>query len=81
MGLLRGSAADATVRIWDVATGKCLQVLEGHLAGISTLAWSSDNKTIASGSDDKSIWLWNLAAVSSSSHFLLKSRNIILVVL
>lgn len=34
-------------------------VLEGHLAGVSVIAWSSDGKTLASGSDDKSIRLWS----------------------
>ncbi|KAG8532650.1 uncharacterized protein KY384_002527 [Bacidia gigantensis] len=48
-------------RVWEVSTGKCLQVLEGHLAGISALAWAPDSNTIASGSDDKSIWLWNVS--------------------
>ena len=57
-------AADATVRIWDLNSNKCLKILEGHLAGISTLAWSPDSRTIASGSDDKTIWLWNIATVS-----------------
>ncbi|MCJ1473376.1 hypothetical protein MMC13_002027 [Lambiella insularis] len=53
-------AADATVRIWDTATGKLLNILEGHLAGISTIAWSPDSRTLASGSDDKSIRLWDI---------------------
>ena len=57
----RSSAADATIRIWETATGKQLHILEGHLAGISTIAWSPDSKTLASGSDDKSIRLWDVS--------------------
>ena len=53
--------ADATIRIWDLNTEKCVKVMEGHLAGISALAWSPDGKTIATGADDKVIWLWNVS--------------------
>ena len=53
-------AADATIRIWDTASGKCLHALGGHLAGISTVAWAPDSRTLASGSDDKSIRLWDV---------------------
>ena len=56
-------AADATTRIWDTTTGKHINTLEGHLAGISTIAWSPDSKSLASGSDDKSIRLWDVSTV------------------
>ncbi len=61
------AAADATIRIWDTATGKHLHTLEGHLAGVSTIAWSPDSKTLASGSDDKAIRLWDVDTVSYMS--------------
>lgn len=35
--------------------------MAGHLAGINTLAWSPDSKILASGSDDKSIRLWDIS--------------------
>jgi COMPASS component SWD3 len=38
-----------------------MRTLEGHLAGVSTIAWSPDSNTIASGSDDKTIRLWHRA--------------------
>ncbi|KAL8940970.1 MAG: hypothetical protein Q9211_002017 [Gyalolechia sp. 1 TL-2023] len=53
------AAADGTIRIWSLPAGKPLRTLLGHLAGISTLAWSPDSRTLASGSDDKSIRLWD----------------------
>lgn len=54
-------SADGTIKIWDAITGKHMRTLEGHLAGISTVAWSPDSNTIASGSDDKAIRLWHRA--------------------
>jgi COMPASS component SWD3 len=38
-----------------------METLESHLAGISTIAWSPDSQTLASGSDDKTIRLWDRA--------------------
>jgi len=38
-----------------------MRTLEGHLAGVSTITWSPDSNTIASGSDDKTIRLWHRA--------------------
>lgn len=70
-------AADATIRIWGTASGKCLNILEGHLAGISTLAWSPDGKTVASGSDDKSIRLWDVASGKPYPHPLRGHHNYI----
>lgn len=36
-----------------------MHTLEGHLAGISALAWSPDSTVLASGADDKLIRLWD----------------------
>lgn len=58
---LTGAAADCTIKIWDAKTGALAHTLEGHLAGISTIAWSPDSKVLASGSDDKLIRLWDVS--------------------
>lgn len=57
--------ADAAVKVWDTLTGRLIYTFEGHLAGISTLAWSPDGQWIASGSDDKTIRFWNVNTVSN----------------
>lgn len=58
-----GTAADCTIKIWDAATGSLLHTLEGHLGGISTITWNPDSTVLASGSDDKSIRLWDIKTV------------------
>lgn len=58
-------AADCTIKIWDAKTGELAHTLEGHLAGISTLAWSPDSKVLATGSDDKLIRLWDISTGKS----------------
>ena len=39
---------------------KCLKVLKGYEASINTIAISSDGQTLASGSQDRTVSLWNL---------------------
>ncbi|KAF4975291.1 hypothetical protein FZEAL_7904 [Fusarium zealandicum] len=56
---IASASADATIKIWDAATGAHMDTLVGHMAGVSCLAWTPDSNTIASGSDDKAIRLWD----------------------
>ena len=49
------------MKIWDSITGSLEHTLEGHLAGINSIAWSPDSNLLASGSDDKSIRLWDVS--------------------
>src|SRR5712692_2763799 len=37
-------ADDNTVRLWDLETGNCLRVLEGHSAGLYRVTWSADQR-------------------------------------
>ena len=60
-----GAGADGAIKVWDTLSGKLIHTFEGHLAGVSTISWSPDAATIASGSDDKTIRLWNVLTVSS----------------
>jgi WD40 repeat protein len=56
---LSGSS-DNAVRLWDVETGRCLRVLEGHTATVHAGAWSADHRCALSGSSDKTVRLWSL---------------------
>lgn len=54
------SSVDATAIIWNPNTGKRLKTLTGHTGGISSIAFSPDGKTLASGSSDGTILLWDI---------------------
>jgi WD40 repeat protein len=48
------------VQLWNPQTGKKLRTLKGHAAGIGAIAFSPDGQTLASGSDDQTIKLWQV---------------------
>ncbi len=73
------AAADKTIRIWNVSDGKQVAMLEGHTAGLSDVAWSSDSKYLCSGSDDTTIKIWDAEKVKCGLQF--NSFFLLLVIL
>jgi len=47
------------IKLWDVETGKDLGMLSGHTEPVETLVFSHDGKTLASGSQDGTVLLWD----------------------
>jgi WD40 repeat protein len=47
-------------RVWSAGDGRFLDVLKGHTAFVKALAFSPDGKTLATGSFDSTIKLWNV---------------------
>ena len=50
-----------TVRVWDVATGECVGVMQSfHRLGLNDVAWSPDSLFLATASDDTLVGLWDV---------------------
>ncbi|HEY0135665.1 MAG TPA: WD40 repeat domain-containing protein, partial [Nannocystis sp.] len=55
-------AEDATVRFWDVASGRALQVGEAHREHLRTVAISPNGRHAASSGLDNQLLLWDVAS-------------------
>ncbi|MDW7993046.1 MAG: WD40 repeat domain-containing protein [Gemmatales bacterium] len=53
-----GGEKDYVCRVWDVATGKCVQTLRRHQDAIYGVAFASDS-VLATSSADKTVCLWD----------------------
>ncbi|KAJ1849224.1 ribosome assembly [Coemansia sp. RSA 2708] len=55
---MASASKDGTVRVWDVTLRRCLFSLSGHTAAVTCVKWGGDGR-IYTGSQDKSIRIWN----------------------
>ena len=62
-----GSQDNYEIYMWSVQTGKLLDVLSGHTAPVSGLAFSPNGDQLASCSWDRSIRLWSVFGRSRAS--------------
>ncbi|MHC5780090.1 WD40 repeat domain-containing protein, partial [Nostoc sp.] len=49
-----------TIRLWNVS-GECHQIYKGHSDRVWSISFSADGQTLASGSADRTIRLWNVS--------------------
>lgn len=59
--LLASGSLDATISIWNAATGELTHTLQGHQDLVNGIAFHPDGTFLASGSSDLTIKLWNLS--------------------
>ena len=53
---------DKTLRLWEVASGRCVRTFEGHTSDVTSVALSADGRWALSGSEDKTLRLWEVAS-------------------
>jgi len=62
-----GSSDSFAIYMWSVQTGKLLDILSGHTAPVSGLAFSPTGNQLASSSWDRSMRLWSIFGRSRAS--------------
>ncbi|MEP7187650.1 MAG: protein kinase, partial [Roseiflexaceae bacterium] len=56
------ASRDKTLILWDIASGKQLQVFQGHTGVVRKVAFSPDCRKAVSAAQDKSVILWDIAS-------------------
>lgn len=68
LGLLATASKDRLVRVWDVKTGKCVGMGEGHVDAVGSVAWGQRTGAVCcSGSNDHSIKVWSTAKLAQEA--------------
>jgi U3 small nucleolar RNA-associated protein 13 len=57
---LGSGSEDGQIRIWDLHKRACIAVLDSHVSIVRSLAFSSKENALVSGSRDKTIILWDV---------------------
>ena len=61
------SALDATIRLWEVSTGRCIRTYFGHVEGVWAVA--ADTLRIVSGAHDRTVKVWDPRSGKSEKTF------------
>jgi WD40 repeat protein/serine/threonine protein kinase len=58
---------DEMLRLWDLATGRCVRTFEGHKGTVHSASLSFERRCVLSGGQDGTLRLWDLAEGSCLS--------------
>eukprot|EP00475_Leptophrys_vorax_P037320 TRINITY_DN6415_c0_g1_i1.p1 TRINITY_DN6415_c0_g1~~TRINITY_DN6415_c0_g1_i1.p1 ORF type:complete len:861 (+),score=232.76 TRINITY_DN6415_c0_g1_i1:156-2585(+) len=72
-----GSMDPFNVYVWSLRTSKLLDILQGHEAPISCLAFSSSRNVLVTGSWDKTVRVWDVYSSKSSVECLKHSSDVL----
>lgn len=72
-----GSLDSFDVHVWSVQTGQLLETLPGHEGPVSALAFTADGATLASGSWDKTVRVWDIFSRTQASEPFEQSSDVL----
>ena len=62
---MASASKDTTIRLWDISTGKCANVLSSKGSPVNAVAFTPDGARLLSGSDDGFVRVWDVSQPSA----------------
>ncbi|KAF9519291.1 hypothetical protein BS47DRAFT_1388140 [Hydnum rufescens UP504] len=62
---LASGSDDHSIWLWDAMSGEAIAIIQGHTAGVNSIAFSPDGLQLASTSFDRSVRLWDTTSGTS----------------
>jgi WD40 repeat protein len=62
---IASGSADKTIKIWDTASGQCIQTILGHESMIMCVDFSHDGRWLVSSSTEHTVIVWALSTADS----------------